>query len=77
MLFNIPFDVIIQQLCLIFDEALTLKQVVDTVQLYLSRPIAVSFTMEFASSLNFPAVTVCNVNPMRYVQAQHGLHKVY
>ncbi|XP_070541621.1 amiloride-sensitive sodium channel subunit gamma-like [Ptychodera flava] len=42
-----------------------LIQTVGLLQTYFSYPVAVSLTMEFDKKLFFPAVTVCNANPVR------------
>ena len=49
---------------------LTIYQVTDAVQKYYDYPYDVTIGLEQALSVDFPAVTVCNMNPARY--RQHG-----
>ncbi|XP_077988550.1 epithelial sodium channel subunit alpha-like [Glandiceps talaboti] len=58
--------------CILFLLAVTMVvwQVVTLFQVYFSYPVGVSLTVQFEPTMLFPAVTVCNVNPIRMIQLQ-------
>ena len=44
---------------------MTVISVVQTIKEFYSYPINVALTVELVSTLEFPAITVCNINPAR------------
>ncbi len=53
---------------MLYVSGMTIYQVVDLFITYYGYPVSISVNMTSASALPFPEVTICNVNPVRYLQ---------